>query len=107
MQGGISVASGLRHRSKPSSRTKSRLLTVAADYGGGRSREVEVLPLAVVPLDDVGRFPIFMVNLENDATTIRLPHPMPPNQDSIADFCEHDASDPPLISMSPAPRALG
>jgi hypothetical protein len=56
------------------------------------------LPLAIVPLDDVGRFPIFVVNLENDATTISLPHPMPPNQDSITDFCEHDASDPPFIT---------
>jgi hypothetical protein len=39
-----------------------------------------------------------MVNLENDAATISLPHPMPPNHDSITDFCEHDASDPPLIT---------
>src|ERR1035437_3605814 len=110
MQGSISVASGLRYRSRPISGTESRLFSLAADYGGVRSWEVEVLPLAVVPLDDVGRFPVFMINLENNATTIRLPHPMPPNQDSITDFCEHDASDPPLItliSMSPAPRALG
>jgi hypothetical protein len=35
-----------------------------------------------------------MFNLQYDATTIRLPDPMPPNHDSITDFCEHDASDP-------------
>jgi hypothetical protein len=35
-----------------------------------------------------------MVNLENDAMTVRLPNAMPPNQYSITDFCEHDASDP-------------
>ena len=77
----------------PNSRTEYRLLR-AVDECGVRSWEVEVLPVAVVPLDDVGRFPIFMVNLENDAMTVRLPNAMPPNQYSITDSCEHDASDP-------------
>jgi hypothetical protein len=74
--------------------TRFRLLTAAADYCGVRSWEVEVLPLTVVPLDDVGRLPVFMVNLENDAMTVRLATAMPPNQNSITDSCEHYASDP-------------
>ena len=74
--------------------TRFRLLAAAADYCGVRSWEVEVLPLTVVPLDDVGRLAVFMVNLENDAMTVRLATTMPPNQNSITDSCEHYASDP-------------
>jgi hypothetical protein len=50
--------------------------------------------VAVVPLDDIGRLPLFMANLENDALTIGLAHSMSSDQDSITYFCEHDSSDP-------------
>jgi hypothetical protein len=50
--------------------------------------------VGVVPLDDIGRLPLFMANLKNDTLTIRLARSMPSDQDSITNFCEHDASDP-------------
>ena len=50
--------------------------------------------VGVVPLDDIRRLPLFMANLKDDALTIRLARSMPSDQDSITDFCEHDASDP-------------
>jgi hypothetical protein len=51
-----------------------------------------------------------MLNLENDAITIRLARPIPSDQDSITNFCEHDASDPRThyqLSMSLIATALG
>ena len=68
------------------------------------------MTVAVVPFDDVGRLAIFMVNLENDAITIRLARPISSNQDSITNFCEHDASDPRAhyqLFMSLIATALG
>ena len=85
--------SGRRQVSSCNSETKPLLLVVAADYGGVGSWEVEFVVVAVVPLDDIGRLPMFMFNLENDTMTIRLAHSISPDQDPVTNFCEHDVSD--------------
>lgn len=66
--------------------------------------------LAVVPLDQVGRLPILMANLEDNATTIRLAHAMSTHHNSVTYLGIHDAphlrTDHPL-SIWPVAPALG
>lgn len=50
--------------------------------------------VAIIPLHNVRWFPLIVVNLQNETMTIRLAHSMPSDEDSIANSCEHDASDP-------------
>jgi hypothetical protein len=72
--------------------SRFRLLILAVDDGGVGSREVELFMVAIVPSDEIGRFPVLMSHLENDAVTIRLTRPMPSNHDSVSNLCVHGAS---------------
>ena len=63
------------------------LMTVASD-----AWEIEVLTLAVIPLDEVGRLTVLMANLKNNAVAIRRTHPMPAHHDPVTNFREHAAS---------------
>jgi hypothetical protein len=66
---------------------------VIAHDGGVGSREKEFLVIAIVPLDDVRRFSLFISNFADYAMTIGLAHPMSSDQDVVTNFCEHGASD--------------
>lgn len=66
------------------------LLAVATDDRGVRPGKVEILPLFVVPLDQVGRFTVVMADLEHHAVAIWLTHPMSRYYDSVTNLCKHE-----------------
>lgn len=80
-----------REASARVSRERLSLLAVATDDSRVGSWKVEILTFVAVPPHEVGRLPVLMTNLENNAVTIGLARPTSANHYSVTNLCDHDA----------------